>query len=410
MSPLISRNVMGVRPQEVGKIKLGGRGRKKKTSGGSNMYQPQRYDHFVVVTNERSGGDGAFVKDEAIHAIVGEKPTELEGTLGFHDIEDNLHTSMRLYAGRRAKIKCDGITQVNPEGRETPCSKPDGMPCPNNCKPYCRLHLQLRASPHTGGYHVLRTRSWQSTNNIQTFMEETFARFGTLFQAPVKLICYQSEDQYESGGKDMIGKSTKVALVLNMPYEEAMLHMVSAKERLDAMKERLLITAGDFTRELDERDEEDEGEIADEFSPPEGLDASLGTQEGLDEVVEGLEPVNGTGDEGAPTDPKSDDHCPSCGGELDPEVDSCPHCGRTFSMCEDDDEDDENAMVGLEDAMAEVEPQRNILIGLRDEARELNLIDATAEQFIKDALDSWNPKEIDRATRALSRRFDQVGG
>ena len=284
---------MAVRPQEVGKIKLGGRGAKKRTTGGAEMYLPTRFEYFEVVTRERAGKDGAFIRDEAIHKIVGDKPTELEGTLGFHDVEDNLHTSMRLYAGKRAKIKCDGITQINPEGRESPCSKPDGAPCPNGCKPYCRLHLQLHASPHTGGYHVLRTRSWESTNNIQTFMEETFARFGTLFQAPVKLICYQSEDQYESDGKPMTGTSTKVALVLNMPYEAAMLHMVQAKERLESMKSRLLITAGEFTRELDERDDEDEGEIADEFSPPKELNASVGTQAALDEVVAGLAPVEG---------------------------------------------------------------------------------------------------------------------
>jgi hypothetical protein len=383
---------MGVRPQEVGKIKLGKRGAKKKSAGGADMFQPTRIDHFEIVTRERAGKDGAFVKDMAIHDIVGDKPTELEGTLGFHEIEDNLHTSMRLYAGRRAKIKCDGISQVNPEGKDSPCSKPEGMPCPNGCKPYCRLHLQLHASPHTGGYHVLRTRSWESTNNVQTFMEETFARFGTLFQAPVKLMAYQSEDQYESGGKEMTGKSTKVALVLNMPYEAALLHMVQAKERLEAMKSRLMITAGEFTRELDERDEEDEAEIADEFSPPKGVDASVGTQAGIDEVVDSLEPVEPGEAQETPTVAESGD------GAVIGDIDN--DSGTPYGVV--------TASEALEESMLKVEPQRNILIELRDEAREANLLDATAEQFIKDALDSWNPTEIDKATRALNRRFAQA--
>ena len=368
MTPLISRKVMGYRPQEVGKIKLGRRGQKKKTSGGADMFQPMRLDHFEIVTREREGRDGAFVRDEAIHAIVGEEPTELEGTLGFHEIEDNLHTSMRVYAGRRAKIKCNGEVMRTKEGVESPCKKPEGAPCPEGCKPYCRLHLQLHASPYTGGYHTFRTRSWESTNNIQTFLEETFARFNTLFQAPVKLICYQSEDQYELDGKDMTGKSTKVALVLNMPYETAMLHMVQAKERLEAMKERLLITGSQFARELDEQDDEDEQEIADEFSPPKELDASVGTQEKLEEVVAGLEPVE-------PPDPDSD----VSEGE--------------YEVVEEDEEADEGGASEL----------ANLVMDLRDEANSMKLLDRTAKQFVKDALDSGEEESLDKARRALDR-------
>lgn len=366
MTPLISRKLMQYRPQEVGKIKLGGRGRKMQTSGGSQMYQPEKFDHFVIVTRERAGKDGPFVRDEAIHQVVGDKPTELEGTLGFHNIEDNLHTSMRLYAGKRAKIKCDGIEQVNRAGRRDPCSKPDGLPCPNGCKPYCRLHLQLNASPYTGGYHVLRTRSWESTNNIQTFAEETFARFGTLFQAPVKLLCYQSEDHYEVDGKEMMGKSTKVALVLNMNYEAAMLHMVQAKERLEAMKERLMLTAGEFTRELDERDDEEEEEIADEFSPPKGLDASIRTQEGLTEVVDGLRPIE------EPEPPQRE------------------------AIKESDDPEDPDAAL------------HEKVLEFREAARELDLLDRKAEQFVEDALLEGG-KQLEVAFRALDRKLTQHG-
>lgn len=362
--PLISRNLMRYRPQEIGKIKLGRRGSKLKTSGGADMFQPVKLDYFEVTTMEREGKDGPFIRDEAIHKIVGDKPTELEGTLGFHEIEDNLHTSMRFYGGKRWKIKCDGEKKTLRGGAESHCDKPPDLPCPNGCKPYCRLHLQLHASPMTGGYHTFRTRGWGSTNNIQTFMEEIFARFGTCFQAPVKLMAYQSEDQFEVDGKDMMGTSTKAALVLNMPYEDSILHMVKAKERLEAMRERLMLTAGEFTKELDQRDEEDEADIAAEFSPPKELPASIRTQEGLDEVMEGLKPVE-------PPEPPQNDPESESEGPPDPEKEI-----------------------------------RELVIEYRDAARSLDLLDAKGEQFIADALDQGG-KPMEKALKALERKMDE---
>jgi hypothetical protein len=364
MTPLIKRSFMEHRPQEIGKIKLGGRGRKQKTSGGSDMYLPERYDHFEVVTRAREGKDGAFVRDEAVHKIVGDEPRELEGVLMFPEIEQNLMTVMAEYAGRKPKVICDGEVQRNEHGKESPCTRQQGGTC--KCRPYGRLQLQLMASPHTGGYYVFRTRSWESVNNIQTALEEIHARFGTLFQAPVKLMAYQSEDQYQQDGKEMVGKSWKVALVLDMNYEQAAQHMVGAKERLELARERLMLTAGEVQKDLDETDEREAGEIADEFSPPKELEASIRTQEGLDEVLEGLEPVE-------PPEPPMDD--PGEGSECDDDPES--------ALREDVEEHWEAA-------------------------RALNLLDHRAEEFITDAL-AQGGKPMEKALKALQRKLDEFG-
>lgn len=366
MTPLIKRSLLKAQPQEVGKIKIGGRGAQKKTSGGNDMYLPQKFDHFEVTTMERAGGKGPFLRDEAVHAVVGDKPTSLDAMLMFPEIEQNLMTSMREYAGRKAKVVCDG--EVRKEGMvEGPCKQLDGGVC--NCRPYIRLPLQLMASPHTGGYYVFRSRGWGTTNNIQTFMEETYGRFGTLFHAPVKLICFHSEDQYQQDGQDRVGKSLKVAMVLNLPYEQAALHMIGQKELLESVRERLMLTAGEVVQSLDNRDEEEEAEIADEFDPPKGLEASVATQGRLDAVVDSLKPVD---------DPERDSAIP----EADYEV-------------EEDDKPKES-------------PNATILRELRGEARELSLLDAAAEQFIADSLESGDEKQIETAMKALNRRFVQA--
>jgi hypothetical protein len=360
MSPLISRQLLHVQPQEVGKIKLGGRGAARRTSGGGESYIPEAYDHFQVTTMEREDGKGPFKRDEAVHAIVGDKPRELGAILMYPEVEQNIMTLMRA-GKRRATIKCNGEVQVNQQGRQSPCAKLTGGHC--ECRPYCRLQVQLIASPHTGGYYVFRTRSWNTTNNLQTFLEETYARWGTLFQAPVKLMTYQSEDQYQVDGKDQVGKSWKVAMVLDMNYDAAAEFMVGQKRRLDNVREILMLSAGDVQAHLDEVDEVEAEALDDEFDPPKGVEASVATQERLDEVVAGLKPV-------VPPDPQ--------GGAVEGDYE-------------------------MEEEEEEGETLADQVIEARDEAEQKKLLDRTARQFIKDSLESGNNEALGKALRALKR-------
>lgn len=350
---LISRNLMEPRVQEIGKIKIGRRGKKR-----GKGYIPEKLDYFEVTTRDRKGGTGPFVRDEEVHGhpLVGEQPRELRGILMFPEIEQNILTEMCHYEGRRASIRCDGETMIDIDGRVGECFRAAGGECP--CKPYIRLHLQLMASPHTEGYYTFRSTSWETVNNIQTALESIYDRFGTLFEAPVKLKMYQSEDLYLEKGETKSGRSWKVALVLDMSWQEAALHMVEAKELLNTTREKLMLKGETVVQELDAYDEEAAAEIADEFFPPE--------DDAPPPVIDADYEVEGEEEEPA-----------------EEEV-------------QEEDPEEEEVDVDLQKLIVTV-------IAKRDEARGADLLDAKGEQFITDAMESKNKEDLTKARLALER-------
>lgn len=282
---LISRTFMPARPLELGQIKIGFKGPKTKSAGGTDMQRPMRANHFIVTAMAKDDNDN-YVKDEKIHAIVGDAPMELTGTLMYSSIEDNFHSEMCEWQGRTKKVvTCDGETMVNLEsGLESSCRCARiarGLPKP--CKPYMRLHLQLDATSTSLGYHVFRSGSYKTVNQIQTVLEEIYARCGTCYGAPVKLVCFKTKDAYQVKGKTHTGQSLKVGLLLNMPYIEA--RSVMSLYAGEAKRQHFL----PVTRELDARDKEEERSIAQEFAPTEGdTDSSVKTNETLNALAEEL--------------------------------------------------------------------------------------------------------------------------
>lgn len=281
---LISRKLLKRRPQELGKIKIGGLGPERTSSSGKKFRPPQKYDHFVVTTRHR-GADGNLVRDQDIHGHpdVGPRPLELSGVLMYETPQENFHAEMLQYRGKTKVFSCDGEVGTDLQtGAEGACPRLAGGDC--DCKPYGRLHLQLWASPNTLGFHVLRTTSWESVNNIQTALQEIYERFGTLYQAPVRLVLYPSEDRYTEGGQEKVSTSHKVGLVLAMGMEEAANRMVHAKRHLELARSELRMISGEVQQDLRSRDAEEMEEIAAEFFPEEGVEASVATQAALDDL------------------------------------------------------------------------------------------------------------------------------
>ena len=280
---LIHRDFMPTRPIEVGKIKIGTRGRARDTSGGGTSYIPERLDHFLITTLERGGDDGKgpFLKDDAIHAVVGDKPRELFGYLMYPEIEQNLHTEMAVYKGRRRQWSCNGQRRIMRAGAHEPCQRE--RQC--GCKPYSRLHIQLNAASQMGGYYVLRSHGWGTTNNLQTVLEEIFREFHTLYKAPIKLFMQLTEDTYMQGDQERTGKSWKVGACLNMPFEEAQQYLAEQAQKSLQTRRVLMLEAGAVKDDLDAYDVLTEGETADEFGPPKGGEASVGTQARLEEAL-----------------------------------------------------------------------------------------------------------------------------
>ncbi len=288
---LISRKLLKVRPQQLGRIKIGGLGETRKSRAGGDYQQPVKFDHFVVTTNVR-GDDGNFERDEEIHAKIGDKPMELSGLLMSTTVEGNLHTEMCQYKGRGAKGKiwtCDGENATNLKtGAEGQCIRLSGKEC--ECKPYTRFHMQLDGAP-AFGYHFFRSTSWETTNNLQTALEEIFARFTTCFHAPVRLKLYPSEDEHDGS----ISISHKVGLVLDMSMAEAAELIGQGSKYLEIASGQVKQLAAVVVEDLAAQDEAEAEGIADEFFPPDATEAHVEqVMDALDadDGVE-VEPVDG---------------------------------------------------------------------------------------------------------------------
>jgi|TARA_R110000824_G_scaffold130343_1_gene292155 hypothetical protein len=225
---MISRKLLKKRPTQLGRIKIGGLGKERNTKDGKRTWRPPvKADHFWITTNVRNEANGNFERDDAIHEIIGKKPTALRGTLMFHTAEENFHSEMCQYKGRGrdGKIRtCDGEQFIDLSGTKPGPAQPCEIGDENDdkrgceCKPYSRFHIQLDAAEVSLGYHFFRTTSWTSTRQIQDAVEDIFERFGTCRYAPVEMRCAYTEDNFEGG----TGKSLKVGLFLAMsPTETA---------------------------------------------------------------------------------------------------------------------------------------------------------------------------------------------
>lgn len=287
---LISRNLLKARPQELGRIKIGGLGETRKAQSGREYQLPVKYDHFRVVGRDR-GPDGNFVVDEKIHERIGPKPTELDGHLMWEEVEESFHSELMQYDGKTKVVSCDGEERTDlRSGEVRPCPLEAGGECA--CKPYSRLHLQLWADP-LGFYRVFRTTSWESTNNIQTTLEDFHDRFGNLYHLPVKLVVYPATVQYQEGDKTKTGQSYMVGLVLAKSMEEVTKIMVNARRRLTATQSELKRLSGAVQEDLSGRDVEEADVIAQEFFPDGNIQASVKTQEKLDAMKDEMGGVEG---------------------------------------------------------------------------------------------------------------------
>jgi|GEM_PF-4241899 len=284
MRKTISRRVLEAKPQELFKIKIGGRGKARKTAGGGESYIPEKYDHFVVTKTDRNRDKkGNFSLASEIHAEIGDKPTELDITLAGPDVEDNFRSELCRYEGQTKVWTCDGESARDLRtGTEVPCQRSANGGC--QCKPYARFNCILEASPTLSGQAVFRTTGWTSTNNLQTTLEFFHRMFGTLQGLPLRLVLYPSADTYEQGGKTHQTTSHKVGLVLRAGLKEAIQAADESLTMLAHHREKVKLLTSGTEEALEVLDADEAEEIQQEFFPDPDDVASIHTQE----KVEGL--------------------------------------------------------------------------------------------------------------------------
>jgi hypothetical protein len=157
---------------EVGKIKIGMKGRQTTSRGGKTFQQPVKLDHFRVTTMER-GQDGNFKLDQHVHQLYGDTPRELPVQLLFDDPTLNFQTRLACFNGRSLWCNGDGETA----SRQVSANQWDQVDCPcnhylkaSNCKLNGKLSVLIEGADIVGGVWTFRTTGYNSCNAIMSSM------------------------------------------------------------------------------------------------------------------------------------------------------------------------------------------------------------------------------------------------
>lgn len=203
----------GLKPSiaEVGKIKIGEKGKEITSKKGNKFQPPVRLDYFKVTTTER-GPDGNYIKDKTIEEKLGKEPKELRIRLPFDTIDKNFFTQFMAYCGNKKvcsgdgesavrtgilSIKNDKLVQRGDEQTEGECNPEE---CPifkaGKCKVCGILSAFLADAPNVGGLHKFRTHGWNSCSTILGALEYFFDNTGGILQGlPLKLVMVKKTTQ-----------------------------------------------------------------------------------------------------------------------------------------------------------------------------------------------------------------------
>jgi len=156
---------------ECGKIKIGIKGQMITSKKGTQFRPPQKLDHFVVTTMDKSEDDD-FAQDPYLMSKYGDKCREIPVRLPYDDPSLNFPTSLAYYDSSACKCRGDGELAITSEGQIIPC---DPITCKyaqeKKCKPYGVLSVILDDAPTVGGVYKFRTTGWNSINNLLSSME-----------------------------------------------------------------------------------------------------------------------------------------------------------------------------------------------------------------------------------------------
>ena len=186
---------LNARLSEIGKIKIGGKGKEMTKGTGANKKvwnQPVKFGHFKVTMTER-GDDKNFLPDTEVMEKIGPEPKELRIRFPFDDIDMNFHTSYQLYTGSKMTCKGDGETCERKDKDGVFISQAcDTDTCPDMAAGKCKvsgiLSCYLPDSPSYGGIYRFRTHGWNSVGGILKALQDYADYTGGILQGlPFKL-------------------------------------------------------------------------------------------------------------------------------------------------------------------------------------------------------------------------------
>lgn len=194
--------VKGLMPglMEVGKIKIGIKGKEVESKEGNTFRLPQKIDHFRIVKNERDENDDYILDDQIIEIIkdnpaaVYDKEMNIIGIpirLLYNEIDLVFPTQYVSYVAGKLSCSGDGIKAHTRDGRETkcPCSRLDGAYTgKDKCKISGTLSCIIEGS-NVGGCYKFRTTSINSARYIlSSLMLIKAATGGLLSFIPLRLV------------------------------------------------------------------------------------------------------------------------------------------------------------------------------------------------------------------------------
>ena len=314
----------GILPQlaEVGKIKIGRRGKEVTSKNNKKFRLPEKVDHFIITTTERDA-ENNLIQDKAFTETLSNKtPRELPIRLPFDSIDKNFFTQYQFYTSSRkacsgdgekavrimskdGKVKLpfdDGIKEVTVKAGDHVDIKCDPETCPffnpesgPSCKVSGILSAFLPGSKDLGGVYKFRTHSYNSVSSILGALEYFKANTGGILQGlPLKLVMVKKTTE-EHGNIDYVTiviDGEEIAGLRRKAIEEKQSRLLLGTD-IDAI-ERQAEISGFF------KDSDPEDAVFDEFYQDGKEDPAGVSAEEVEEEISSTEPE-------IEPDPKSED-------------------------------------------------------------------------------------------------------
>lgn len=194
--------IKGITPKlaETGKIKIGGLGPERKKERGGTYRTPQKYDHFLITTTNRTPAGDLEIDNKLMAELEADTDGEVrEIPIVLHSdaIDEVFPTAYALYSGRRCACRGDGETAMQREGKNNhgltksvscPCEylrAEKGTACKPNGKLFCSIAVSGAAI--AGAVHVWRTTSIISIEQMIGSLLQIKSICGTLRGVPLWL-------------------------------------------------------------------------------------------------------------------------------------------------------------------------------------------------------------------------------
>lgn len=274
----------------IGHVKIGRKGQEKTSGSGAKFRMPEKLDHFIITKRDK-GKDDNFVVDEEMTKKLflkyGEKPREIDIRLLYDEVQFNFPHRLACYAmkddlkkhfgveSRSKRCLCTGNGQeaqrLTPKGKETVECEPASCEIYNgkyknvNCRLLARLIFTLPEMDMVGGCYDFVTTSAETIRNIKgSLMYILTQTQGILAGVPLKLKMYAATDETETGQV----KNWKVMVAYEGTEEQliSQVKQIASARASSAVDIRKIQHAAQ--KAIEHIEKEEEGDIADEYYPP----------------------------------------------------------------------------------------------------------------------------------------------